>query len=63
MDARYFASLESGPNYPMGSRKITLQKKASMITRNKTSGKDNNLGRMLNLRHCSGTQIEMSSRK
>lgn len=48
MDARYIVGIESEPNYAIGPRKITDQKKAAMITKNTASGTDKDLGRVIN---------------
>lgn len=40
--------IESGPSYTMRPRQITHQKRAAMVTRNTSSGKDKDLGRITN---------------
>lgn len=48
MDARHILSIESVPNYAIGLGEITGQKKPAMISKNTTSSKAKDLGRIIN---------------
>lgn len=48
MDTKHILGIESVPNYAIGLRKITGQKKLAVITQNTTSGKAKDLRRIIN---------------
>lgn len=48
MDARHIVGIQSGLNFTVGPRQITHRKKAAMVTGNESSGKDKDLGRIIN---------------